>query len=207
MHKIKFLLVALTLMYSCVGFGQPFAGKIGVGLDGIGGIALEFPNVTWTATAWQSVATGSNARTDAAGWPLEDFRVVFFDHRPTNAWNNAPDDPQKYVVDQSGTYTLSFTGQANLTSWSDAPIQFLNKTYNAVTNTTNVDIVFPPGGGPNVKHAGQLRISDGQLSPDESFHRSSRCKKYPTDASRLSAPQSSDLPNRLSECLESVQHA
>ncbi|MGB4817580.1 MAG: Ig-like domain-containing protein [Saprospiraceae bacterium] len=154
MHKIKFLLVALTLMYSCVSFAQPFAGKIGVGLDGIGGIALEFPNVTLTATAWQSVATGNNARTDAAGWPLEDFRVVFFDHRPTNAWNNAPDDPQKYVVDQSGTYTLSFTGQSNLSSWSDAPIQFLNKTYNAVTNTTNVDLVFPPGGGPNVNTLG-----------------------------------------------------
>ena len=79
MHKTKFLLVAITLMYSCVSFAQPFAGKIGVGLDGIGGIALEFPNVTLTSTAWQSVATGSNARTDAAGWPLEDFRVVFFD--------------------------------------------------------------------------------------------------------------------------------
>jgi hypothetical protein len=154
MQKMTYLLIAILWMLGCLGFAQSSVGKIGVGLDGIGGIALEFPNVTLTATPWQSVASGNNARTDAAGWPLEDFRVVFFDHRPTNAWNNAPDDPQKYVVDQSGTYTMSFNGQANLTSWSDAPVQFLNKTYNPVTNTTNVDILFPPGGGPNVNTLG-----------------------------------------------------
>lgn len=130
-------------------FAQPFAGKVGVGLDAIGGKALEFPNVTLTATAWQSVANSGNAMTDTQGWPTEDFRVVFFDHRPFNAWNNAPDDPQKYVVDQSGTYTLSFKGQANLTSWSDAPIVFQNQVYDATSNTTTVDIVFPPGGGAN----------------------------------------------------------
>jgi hypothetical protein len=154
MQKMTYLLIAILWRLGCLGFAQSSVGKIGVGLDGIGGIALEFPNVTLTATPWQSVASGNNARTDAAGWPLEDFRVVFFDHRPTNAWNNAPDDPQKYVVDQSGTYTMSFNGQANLTSWSDAPVQFLNKTYNPVTNTTNVDILFPPGGGPNVNTLG-----------------------------------------------------
>lgn len=154
MQKMTYLLIAILWMLGCLGFAQSSVGKIGVGLDGIGGIALEFPNVTLTATPWQSVASGNNARTDAAGWPLEDFRVVFFDHRPTNAWNNAPDDPQKYVVDQSGTYTMSFNGQANLTSWSDAPIQFLNKTYDPVTNTTNVDILFPQGGGPNVNTLG-----------------------------------------------------
>jgi len=131
-------------------FAQPFPGKIGVGLDGIGGKALEFPNVTLTASAWESVAnSGQPAVRDIQGWPLEDFRVVFFDHRPFNAWNNSPDDPQHYVVDMSGTYSLSFKGQATLTSWSDAPIQFQNKTYNASSNTTTVDIVFPPGGGTN----------------------------------------------------------
>ena len=130
-------------------FAQPFASKIGVGLDGIGGKALEFPNVTFTASAWESIANSSNAMTDALGWPTEDFRVVFFDHRPFNAWNNAPDDPQKYVVDQSGTYTLSFKGQANLTSWSDAPILFQNQVYDATSNTTTLDIVFPQGGGAN----------------------------------------------------------
>lgn len=145
----KACLVTLLLCSSFV-FSQPFPGKIGVGLDGIGGSALEFPNVTLTASAWESVAnTGTNATIDAQGWPTEDFRVVFFDHRPFNAWNNAPDDPQKYVVDLSGTYTLSFKGQANLTSWSDAPLVFQNKIYNAVTNTTTADVVFPAGGGAN----------------------------------------------------------
>src|SRR6267143_1016814 len=104
-----------TLCFPFFLSSQPFAGKMGVGLDGIGGAALEFPNATLTANAWASVAnSGVNAPVDAQGWPTEDFRIVFFDHRPFNAWNNAPDDPQKYVVDLSGTYTLSYKGQANL---------------------------------------------------------------------------------------------
>ncbi|GDX53123.1 hypothetical protein LBMAG27_21700 [Bacteroidota bacterium] len=138
---LSFLIVSPAL------FAQPFPSKIGVNLDGIGSPALEFPNVTLTASDWQSVANGGTATTDAFGWPTEDFRVVFFDHRPFNAWNNAPDDPQKYVIDISGTYTLSFKGQATLTSWSDAPIVFQNQLYDTTTNTTTVDIVFPPGGG------------------------------------------------------------
>lgn len=142
--------LAPFLLLSSMLFSQSYPGKIGVGLDGIGGVALEFPNVTLTASAWQSVVNNGNlATTDAMGWPTEDFRVVFFDHRPFNAWNNLPDDPEKYVVDPSGTYSLSFKGQATLTSWCDAPILFQNQQYNPANNTTTLDIVFPPGGGPN----------------------------------------------------------
>jgi hypothetical protein len=162
MQKKIFIVALLFLSNIYILKAQPFPGKIGVGLDGIGGPALEFPNVTYTATDWQSVANVGNATVDAAGWPTEDFRVVFFDHRPFNAWNNAPDDPLKYVVDQSGTYTLSFKGQANLSSWSDAPIVFQNKQYDANTNVTTVDIVFPPGGGIDsaiIGHYGFLMIN------------------------------------------------
>lgn len=141
MKNITALLLNLFVFLTSPLLSQPFPGKIGVGLDGIGGKALEFPNVTLTASQWQSVASSGNpASVDAQGWPMEDLRVVFFDHRPYNAWNNAPDDPQKYVVDQSGTYSLSFSGQATLDSWSDAPLQFLNQAYNAATNTTTVDV-------------------------------------------------------------------
>ncbi len=147
-------LLAPFLFLSSLALAQPFANKIGVGLDGIGGKALEFPNVTLTTRDWQSVATGNNAATDALGWPVEDFRAIFFDHRPFNAWNNAPDDPEKYVVDLSGVYSLSFKGQATLTSWSDAPLVFQNQVYNSATNTTTLDIVFPPGGGGNAATVG-----------------------------------------------------
>lgn len=129
---------------------QTYPNKIGVVLSSIGSPALEFPNVLPTAAKWESVAnSGQNAAVDANGWPTEDFRVLFFDHRPFNAWNDAPDDTSRYVVDVSGTYTLSFKGQANLTSWCDGPVQFLNKKYVASTNTTTLDIVFPKGGGTN----------------------------------------------------------
>ena len=150
MRNISPVLLLILSLFSASLSAQTYPAQIGVGLDGIGGRALEFPNVALTATAWQSVAnSGANATTDAEGWPTEDFRVVFFDQRPFNAWNNAPDDPQHYVVDQSGTYTLSFNGQATLTSWSDAPISFQNQQYDPATNATTLDIIFPPGGGSN----------------------------------------------------------
>ena len=96
MRNIFFLIILHLIIFSRPILAQPFPGKIGVGLDGIGGIALEFPNVTLTAGTWQNVAnSGMKANTDVLGWPLEDFRAVFFDHRPTNAWNNSPDDPLK----------------------------------------------------------------------------------------------------------------
>ncbi len=144
---MKYSSFFISMLFSILLSSQPYPGKIGVGLDGIGGVALEFPNVTHTAFGWQSVSTGNPANVDSAFWPTEDFRVVFFDHRPTNAWNNAPDDPDKYVVDVSGLYTLSFNGQANLSSWSDAPVEFRNKIYDPIKNLTTVDIYFPPGGG------------------------------------------------------------
>ncbi|MFZ4544982.1 MAG: Ig-like domain-containing protein [Saprospiraceae bacterium] len=149
MKKHFFYFSIISFLFTNSLTAQTFPAKIGVGLDGIGGIALEFPNVTLTATAWQSVANNGNAKTDAAGWPTEDFRVVLFDHRPFNAWNNAPDDPAKYVPELSGTYSMSFKGQAVLTSWSDAPIIFQNQQYDVVSNMTTVNIFFPPGGGAN----------------------------------------------------------
>lgn len=136
---------------------------IGIVISAPGGSALETPNVTITSREWQSVANaGQNAATDAEGWPVEDFRALFLDHRPFNAWNNDCDDPERYGVDVSGLYSLSFEGQATITSWCDAPIQILNKTYHAVTNTTTADILFPPGGGPNAD-AWELRLFDAQF--------------------------------------------
>jgi hypothetical protein len=129
---------------------QIFPDKIGVVLNGIGSPALEFPNVTLTSKSWESVAnSGQKASTDSLGWPTEDFRILFFDHRPFNAWADKADDSSRYVVDVSGIYSLSFKGQANLTSWCDGPVQFLNKKYDTVTNTTTLDVVFPTGGGSN----------------------------------------------------------
>ncbi len=150
MSKKAITSLILILINSCFAFSQSFPGKIGANLDGIGGIALEFPNVTLTANMWESVSSpGNNATIDSLGWPTEDFRVVVFDQRPINARNKSPQDPAKYVIDVSGTYTLSFNGQANITSWSDAPLAFQNQFYDSVSNTTTMDVVFPPGGGPN----------------------------------------------------------
>src|SRR5205085_2258930 len=64
------------------------------------------------------------------GWPTEDFKLFVM----TN---------QAGVTGLGGTYKLVFTGQANVTA-TGAAIQ--NKAFDAGTNTTRADVVFPEGG-------------------------------------------------------------
>ena len=84
---------------------------------------------------------------DEAGWPLGNFELVI-DNRYTFAW--VPDatniDPLRYSTDISGTYQLSFTGQAVLRADSGATVA--NQAYDASSNTTTAEINVqnPPGG-------------------------------------------------------------
>src|SRR5262249_2831917 len=84
---------------------------------------------------------------DDAGWPIVDFQFIL-DNRYTFAW--VPDatnfDPLRYSTDISGTYRLSFSGQATLRADSGATVA--NQIYDADTNTTtaNVNIANPAGG-------------------------------------------------------------
>jgi len=83
---------------------------------------------------------------DEAGWPLGNFELVI-DNRYTFAW--VPDatniDPLRYSTDISGTYQLSFTGQAVLRADSGATVT--NQAYDASSNTTTAEINVqnPPG--------------------------------------------------------------
>src|SRR5262249_3549072 len=81
------------------------------------------------------------------GWPASDFQFIV-DNRYTFAWvPGAPNvDPLRYSTDISGSYRLSFTGQATLRADSGAGVA--NQAYDPDTNTTTADITFGnPSGG------------------------------------------------------------
>ena len=97
--------------------------------------------------------SGVTLTEDSNGWPTSDFSWVI-DNRYTYAWVSGAVniDPLKKSTDISGTYKLSFTGQATLNSTGDDPAHggttITNQVYNSATNTTTADINIPnPAGG------------------------------------------------------------
>ncbi len=93
-------------------------------------------------------AVGNTTLTeDSNGWPTSDFQWVL-DNRYTFAWNPSATniDPLKFSPNLSGTYKLSFTGQAVLTAGGDDPAHMAttisNQVYDAASNTTTADVTF-----------------------------------------------------------------
>ena len=82
---------------------------------------------------------------DDNGWPQSDFEYIFSDARRNMPWDG-PDFNGKQT-DESGTYHLSFTGQATLQVGTDVDsptaVSFQNVNYDASTNTTTADVVVP----------------------------------------------------------------
>ena len=65
---------------------------------------------------------------------------MVFDDRVNQPWNGP--DPNASQPDMSGTYHLSFHGQADIWSW---PASIQNVSYDASTNTTTAGVVEPVG--------------------------------------------------------------
>lgn len=124
-------------------YAGPFAGKVGVGLEGAGGRAMEFVDAAKTARPYDPL-DGDSLSKDAHGWPLADAYTVIFDYRPVFAWAPPMDDPDGYQPDVSGTYKLSFTGQARLMPRGDpSAFSVANQKYDQKSNTTTADIILP----------------------------------------------------------------
>jgi hypothetical protein len=82
---------------------------------------------------------------NASGDPSSDA-VLLFDLRVNQSWNGP--DPNAVPPDLSGTYHLSFNGQAQIQPeypGFSTPFTIQNQTYNAATNTTTADLVVPTG--------------------------------------------------------------
>ena len=85
-------------------------------------------------------SNGFSGARDSQGWPTSDASIVVFDDRVNQPWNGP--DPNASQPDMSGTYHLSFHGQADIWSW---PASIQNVSYDASTNTTTAGVVEPVG--------------------------------------------------------------
>ncbi len=126
-----------------------YPDKIGVSLEGLGdgARARALVDVAHTLRGWTKPGAGDAVAIDEHGWPLADAQTVLFDIRPYPAWNPPIDDPDAFQPDWSGTYKMSFQGQATVAATGDKGPQLQNQAYDAATNLTTADIVVPKGDG------------------------------------------------------------
>ncbi len=92
---------------------------------------------------------GKPCATDAQGWPKEDGSTVLMDDRPTFAWAPPMDDPAQFQPEESGTYTLQFSGQADVTAEANPQVHVKNLKYDAARNESTAEVVLPKG-APNL---------------------------------------------------------
>ena len=120
------------------------AGALGVNVE----ISpfTSFVNLLQTNPGWGPAPGQVSAATlNASGDPSGDA-TLSFDLRVNQSWNGP--DPNAQQLNLSGTYHLSFNGQANVVPESGAlPFAVQNQAYNASTNTTTVDLVVPSNYG------------------------------------------------------------
>jgi hypothetical protein len=103
---------------------------------------LQLPGRWYDYSATDEIQT---TKFNASGDPSQDASLVI-DYRVDRIWNGP--DPAAVPPDLSGTYHLSFQGQATLEPTFPEPIaQFTvqNQVYDPSTNTTTADIVVPAG--------------------------------------------------------------
>ena len=131
----KLILYTLFFLISVNLFAQTYPDKIGIGLGGIGGFAMEFSDACKTMRSFDQTSV------DANGYPEHNFTVIVYDMRPCCPWVGSIDDPNKFVPAlMSGTYKLSFKGKAVVTSTGD-PVLLQNHVYDEASNSTNLDMV------------------------------------------------------------------
>src|SRR5512135_2646390 len=119
---------------------------LAVGPLGLNLSSLDFVDVMKTVRDWGPNENEQLALTrDANGWPTSDASICVFDDRVNQPWNGP--DPNAVPPDISGTYHLSFHGEATVTGpgWDYPLITVQNQTYNPTTNTTTADVVIPKG--------------------------------------------------------------
>lgn len=113
---------------------QTYPDKIGMGLGGIGGFAMEFADATKTMVSF-------GGQLDTANNPMHDFTAMVFDMRPCCPWIGSVDDPDKFVPKlMSGTYKIQFNGKAKVTNLGD-PVIIQNLVYDITNNLTTIDLI------------------------------------------------------------------
>ena len=145
----------MTLAWLCVFSvvaalpAQTYRGKIGGEVESPteGSRGRGFVDLGRGFRPWAPVSGSGAVPLDADGWPMSDAQTVLFDIRPVPAWAPPIDDPAMFQPDWSGTYRLSFSGQALLSGFDPSQITVANQAYDASSNTTTADLVLAPGVG------------------------------------------------------------
>jgi len=112
-----------------------------------GSRSRAFVDLAKSFRPFQTLDGKQDAPTDAAGYPTTDGKAVFFDIRPVPAWNPPIDDPAAFQPNWSGTYHLSFTGQAVVTPVNSPNVAVTHQIYDPAANQTRAEIVVPEGTG------------------------------------------------------------
>jgi hypothetical protein len=132
------LLTSIHMMIVLMALPVLAGTKLGVNGD------FDFVDLAKTAS-WSSL-NGNSLIVDAKGWPMQDAQNYFIDARKNMPWDGP--DPTGVNTDTSGTYKLSFLGQATISGSSElgsVGILVQNQIYDAASNTTTADIVVQPG--------------------------------------------------------------
>lgn len=133
------MILVFSLLVAAVR-GQSYPGRIGVE---VADQPTAFVDVGKILRRFQLASNNANAPADSNGWPTSDAYTVLFDYRAVPAWNPPIDDPVAFQPDMSGTYRLSFNGQAAVSASTGSTIQ--NQTYDVGSNTTTADLSVPAG--------------------------------------------------------------
>ena len=144
------LISPLAIFVLCAGAAaQNFRGQIGVEIEeaGEGSRSRAFVDLGRVFRPWTLPDGATAAPIDADGWPTADAQTVFFDVRPIPAWAPPIDDPARFQPDWSGTYHLSFSGQANLSGYDASGVSIKNQVYNSAANRTSADVIVKLGAG------------------------------------------------------------
>jgi hypothetical protein len=126
-----------------------FPDKVGTDLDfpGDGCRSKTFIDLGRSFRGWMQVDSMNPAPIDEHDWPTTDAKTVLFDIRPFPAWAPPIDDPDAFQPDWSGTYKMSFHGQATMEFVEVTTPQIANQKYDPATNITTADLIIPKGTG------------------------------------------------------------
>jgi len=116
---------------------QPYPGQLGINIGGNSETGGIFVDMAKEHHRYDRLPSGTMAY-DSEGWPACDARLAM-DFRLVAEWEGVIDDPEEYRHDNTGTYSCSFVGQADL-AVTGASIQ--NQSYNSGTNTTTFELVI-----------------------------------------------------------------
>lgn len=149
LRNFLLILTALPTLFHHA-LAQPYAGKMGINFDmrasyvNLADQDYRWAKITGVPGSYTYTTVTSSDVDPATGWPNVDCRFVT-DSRSPVEWIEGVNDPDGYRINQAGTYSGSFIGQADL-AILDGPSSLTNISFNSSTNTTTFSLIMPQPG-------------------------------------------------------------